>query len=289
MIITRLKGGLGNQMFQYALGRRLALKNNDVLKLDTSAFNEVQAGETPRSYELSAFAIKGEVATVEEIKKSRYPLGIFSKLMEITEQKILRRHHTRFEPHILSKTGTIYLNGYWQSPRYFEEIRDTLLKDFTLAKPLSKEAEAFGAKIRSKNAASLHVRRGDYIANTKVRDLYGPCTIPYFERSIREMEMGAGDVSWFVFSDDIKWAKDSLPLPASAVYIAGKALTAAEELHLMSLCKHNVIANSTFSFWGAWLNINPNKVVIAPRPWFDYAPTFNDDIIPDTWTQIPKN
>lgn len=260
MRAIHLKGGQGNQMFQYAYAR--AKGQNGPVVLNTYDLEHPAHGDTPRVYALGAFTL----ASVELICKPRHPL-------ERMFEKVMRRLKRDW--------------GYWQSPKYFEHIREMLLKDFSLARPLSPAATTYRGQL-SENAVSLHVRRGDYVSNPKVQKMYGACSLSYYERAIAKINERVATLQWFVFSDDIAWVKENLSLPASTVFVQGTDLSAAEELWLMSRCRHNVIANSSFSWWAAWLNQNPDKMVVAPEPWFDYAPAFTRDIIPDTWIKIPK-
>ncbi len=288
MIILNLKGGTGNQLFQYALGRYLALKNNDVLKLDVSGLARANTvGDIYRPFALESFNIEKLIATPEEIKKLKYPFGIFSKAWRFLRFKLSRDKNTLFNPKVLNLTGDIYLDGYWQSPLYFMTIRDSLLKELTLTKPFSEAGVTFAEQIKNTNAVALHVRRGDYIKNPQVQHEFGPCTLDYYNSAMTEIEKTMVSPTYFVFSDDLSWVKENLPLGDKAVFVKGKDMTDVEDLILMSMCQHNIIANSSFSWWSAWLNQNPAKIVIAPTPWFETQP-YDKNLIPPTWIQLPK-
>jgi hypothetical protein len=289
MIIVNLKGGTGNQLFQYALGRHLALKNNAVLKLDVGGLDRANiVGDIYRPFQLEQFAIAAKVATPEEVKSLKYPYGIFSKAWRFISFKLSRDKNTSFHPHVLNKTGDFYLDGFWQSPRYFETIRETLLQELTLRAPLSETAANFAHQIKNTpNAVSLHVRRGDYTKNELVQKQFGSCSPTYYQEAISKIKQVVARPTFFVFSDDIPWVKANLALPEETVYVHGEGMRDTEELMLMSACAHNIIANSSFSWWGAWLNQNPDKVVVAPTPWFETAP-FDKNLIPSSWTQLPK-
>ncbi|MDB5245586.1 MAG: glycosyl transferase family 11, partial [Parcubacteria group bacterium] len=167
--------------------------------------------------------------------------------------------------------------------------RATLLEDFTLASPLSHSAQSMIARMQGAGASvSVHIRRGDYVANQKVAASYGPCTEAYYNRAAKEIVERTGSPTWFVFSDDIDWVKDTLTFPGTVIYVSGEAANDQEELLLMAACAHNVIANSSFSWWGAWLNQNPEKIVVAPSPWFDTRQKDHKDLLPSSWTLIPK-
>lgn len=289
MIITALKGGLGNQMFQYALGRTLSLKNDDTLKLDTTGLSRAnEVGDIYRPFALDAFNLHATVATPEESLRLKYPKGVLSKAWRKFEFKVLRKQHVGFESSMLTKHGDLYLDGYWQSPKYFESIRSTLLEDFTLRAPMSSSAESMARRMRASPSVSVHIRRGDYVANPKVAASYGPCTEAYYKRAAAEITKHVAHPTWFVFSDDIDWVKENLDFPGTVIYVSGEAANDQEELLLMAACSHNVIANSSFSWWGAWLNQNPDKMVVAPSPWFDTRQKDHADILPSSWTHIPK-
>ena len=288
MIIINLKGGTGNQLFQYALGRHLALKNNDALKLDIDGLARANAvGDIYRPFCLSSLNTNKEIATAEEIKRLKYPYGLISKAWRWFNFKILKRHNIYFDAKVLNWKGDIYLDGYWQSPKYFEAIRELLLTELSLTVPLSPEADYFSQLISKNRAVSLHVRRGDYIKNPRVAAEFGPCSISYYKNAMAEVEKNIPSPTYFVFSDDIEWVKQNLPLDDKEIFVKGENITDIEELILMSKCQHNIIANSSFSWWGAWLNQNQNKIVIAPTPWFDKLP-YDQELIPPSWIQLPK-
>lgn len=289
MIIVNLKGGLGNQMFQYALGRALTLKNNDILKLDTGSLSQAkELGNIYRPFDLDAFTILKDVAYTEEITQLKYPYGFVSKVVRLFKRKILRQTSVVFNQKIASLTGSHYLDGYWQSPKYFESIRPTLLTDFTLRDPLSTSAQDLLNQIKNTNSVSLHVRRGDYVQNPRVLRENGVCSVGYYEKAVTEIEKTHHGVTYFVFSDDINWIKSNIALPnKTVVFVEDATLSAPQELYLMSQCQHNIIANSSFSWWAAWLNQHEDKVVIAPTPWFDTI-SYDPNLIPDSWIQLPK-
>ncbi len=288
MIIVNLKGGLGNQMFQYAFGRTLSLKNNTVLKLDTSTLvRATEIGNIPRSFDISNFNLNAELANKLEVENIRYPFGLISKVQDLIKKKLLRQFNIVFDKNKLELKDNQYLDGFWQSPKYFEAIRDVLINDFTLKAPLSTEAFAVAQAITKANSISIHIRRGDYINNQRVLNEYGICSIDYYKNALELINQKTSSPTYFVFSDDIKWAKANLPLPQDTVFIKDSNISTAEELVLMSKCQHNIIANSSFSWWAAWLNQNPQKIVIAPTPWFDKV-KYDKNLIPSTWIQLAK-
>ena len=310
MIITKLNGGIGNQMFQYACGRALALRTGDALKLDISDFapHRHNGIDTPREYSLSHFNIQGDIADEEEATTARFPHGIFSKYTEVFRKKVLRQFNVGFNPRILRAKikqagagGVTYLDGFWQSENYFAEYVDTIRRDFTLKKPFSprarKLAEAITAKSEGGPAVSVHIRRGDVARQGTKNPYYGVAAPEYYSRALRYSAetLAARDIKHFrvfVFSDDIEWTKKNIAIPYPTTYVSENAVTDDstipdyEELLLMSLCDHNIIANSSFGWWGAWLNKNPDKIIVAPREWSTRNKKWHTDTVPTSWTRI---
>jgi len=287
MIITNIKAGLGNQLFQYALGRKLALKNNETLKLDISGYPK----QTLRKYGLSVFNIEENIADDQEVKRLKYPLGILSMVWRRFSFKILRRHHVGWEPNTLKsleKKKNFYLDGFWQSYKYFDDVADTIRRDFTLKEPLEKISPELNEKIKGTNSISLHIRRSDYL-NPKVQKQFGSCSLNYYAQAIKIISGKIPDPVFFVFSDDPTWVKENLKLEFPMVAVSDYQLKDFQEMTAMSLCKHNIIANSSFSWWGAWMNANPDKIVISPDKWFNDGSLNIDDLIPASWTRIPRD
>ncbi len=275
MIIIRLKGGLGNQMFEYAAGRALALKTNSRLLLDATFLNDRTPRRhfTFRSYELGVFDIAPEFTLLSRISFAvRIPLlwptlSVFSMLAEEVGRIFGRK--------------TIYLENYSQSEKYFSEYAEVIRKDFTFSNPLSAEAEQIAAEIASTESVALHVRRGDYVTDPKTAAYHGFVGAgDYYARAVTVIEEKVRDPHLFVFSDDIAWCRENLKIAHPTTYVA----TGVHDLHLMSLCKHNIIANSSFSWWAAWLNKNPDKIVIAPEEWSLGGKS--DDVLPKNWVRL---
>lgn len=286
MITVGLKGGLGNQLFQYALGRRLSLDHQCPLMIDARALNL----DPLRNYALNEFQISQPLA-----KALTYPLhGMGSRLNALYKAISLTKTPTiiheksfAFDPQILECADGAYLNGYWQSERYFLPIRQTLLTDLQLAAPLNTEQAELAKKIQACNAISLHIRRGDYLTDAKTHSYHGLCDLDWYARATHAITKDVSNPHFFIFSDDYEWATKNLRLSHPTHFIApqvdGKE---AIDMHLMSLCKHNIIANSSFSWWGAWLNQHPQKKVVAPANWFANAPHDTRDLIPATWLRL---
>ena len=267
MIVTRLTGGLGSQMYQYSIGRCLAHKLNTELKLDTTTGYVHHA-----FYRLDDFNAIENFATPEEIKS----------LKNITE---LRENEGKFLSEILDAEDNTYLTGFWQNEEYFSEIRDILLKDFTLKRPLNKNSAAWKEKIlASKCAVAVHVRHGDYLTYFN-KNYLGVLPINYYRACVNELKKNYSDITLFIFSDDIEWCKENFKFGLPMEFVTGCEKD-YEEMHLMSICHHNINANSNFSWWGAWLNQNPDKKVFMPNPRLVRAFP-NDSLAPKNWIQIP--
>jgi hypothetical protein len=289
MIILNLKGGLGNQMFEYSLGRQLSIKNNCPLKFDVSGF----PFDHQRDYSLSYFNINNEIATTDEIKKFKYPYGLGSKIWRKFKFKILRIHNIGYEPQNIPSGDNFYLDGYWQSFKYFENIRDILIKDFSLKISLEETHPELLEKVSSVNSVSLAVRRTDYLLPENLKGL-GICSANYYQKALKFIEEKVDNPEFFVICDDLDWVKNNINFGNHQVtYISdlrqNNSIQDYQELILMSKCQHNIIANSSFSWWPAWLNANPNKLVIAPDKWFNNGTVKIDDIIPVSWIKLPRD
>jgi len=291
MIVARLIGGLGNQMFQYAAARGLAINNNTSLKLDLSWFTAPDS----RKYLLDNFNIKAEIATKEEIQTftgkhdspSRKTLWLLSR--PLCDKKVFREPCFDFCGKFFKQKQQTYLKGNWQSPLYFRHIEHLLREEFTAGKPLSPSNQTFASEIRSRNAVSLHIRRGDYITNEQAQKYHGNLGMDYYMHAVELISSRTANPHFFVFSDDIDWARENIVLDYPTTFIkGGNETNCHEEMHLMSICKHNITANSTFSWWGAWLNNNADKMVIAPKNWFAEKQTNKQtmDLIPHKWLRI---
>ncbi|MGC9366458.1 MAG: alpha-1,2-fucosyltransferase [bacterium] len=293
MIIIRLMGGLGNQMFQYSLGKNLSIKNNTVLKIDKSWFD--QESNQFRKYELDIFAISAASASPQEISTLKYKRGIRGRLKKITDRYCpyyrrswVKQQGMYFDLNILKAGDNSYIDGYWQSEKYFKEIKNELLEEFKLTGELDEANRQMLDKIFKVNSAGIHIRRGDYVKNKKTNEFHGTCSIDYYNEAVRIINNEISQVHWFVFSDEINWAKINLKLPGETTFVDINNDKNYGDLILMSKCKHQIIANSSFSWWAAWLNNYKQKIVIAPRKWFNLEPeNFKiEDLIPDSWKKI---
>lgn len=280
MIVVKLKGGLGNQMFQYAFGRSLALRRGVVLRLDINQFENAVPGETPRTFKLDRFNIQAEIVSGVKDKKE-----IVWRLINKLGQLMCKDFHLRFHP-IFLKIKFDYFIGFFQSFKYFMDSADELRRDFKLKEPLSTEAAAVLKQIRTGQSVSIHIRRGDYVSNQINYKGFGVCSLDYYQGAISMIKEKMAEPHFFIFSDDIEWTKKNLKIDGPAVYISSYNFEETVELKLMSQCKHNIIANSSFSWWGAWLNENPQKIVIAPQKWTNISKFDTIDLIPIEWIKL---
>ena len=287
MIISRLIGGLGNQMFQYAVGRSLAIANSCELKLDVSGFENYTLHN---GYELDIFNIKAGIANSKEVsrlvsKQSRLMRFVFRKLKIKKSTHFLEKSFT-FDHNFFDAKPPVYLDGYWQSYKYFESIEPQLKQEFSLKNSISRLNLDISEQISSVNAVSVHIRRGDYVSNKHTNSVHGLCSLDYYRAAIQTITERVENPFFFIFSDDIAWIKDNLTTNSDTVYVdhnSGKQ--SYNDMYLMSLCQHHIIANSSFSWWGAWLGTNVKKIVIAPKQWFTND-TVTDDLIPKSWLRL---
>jgi hypothetical protein len=268
MVITRLIGGLGNQCFQYALGRHLAEIHHSELKIDISEFETYKL----HAYSLSSYNIIENFATSEDIARLKH----------------VREKHLHFDPEVLHLPDGIYLHGYWPSEKYFTSIADIMHRELTVKLHLSGRDNEIADQITSCDSVSVHIRRGDYLPNTYSEQLLETSSLEYYLCSVEHIIANVNKPHIFVFTDDKAWARENFNLPYPITFVDHNGPDKNhEDLRLMSLCKHNIIANSTFSWWGAWLNNNPDKIVCAPNKWFtDKAKSSSKDLIPDSWVKI---
>jgi hypothetical protein len=297
MVIIKLCGGLGNQMFQYAVGRAITYRYDMKLKLDISAYRN----DPIRTYRLKYLNIIENFATKEDIKSlipgkkqiTRWIAYQYKKRFYPFYRRpiiIERGNSTLFDPEILKIKNSTYLIGYWQSEKYFVDIAEIIRKEFSLRNKMNEHNEKIYNEILSENGISLHIRRGDYATNPEALKNHGILALDYYYNAMRIIEEKVKNPIIYVFSDDITWVKNNLKinLPLRFMDHKGSELD-YEVLHLISACKHHIIANSSFSWWGAWLSIYPSKIVIVPEQWFsikEMERRRDMDIIPDNWIKL---
>jgi hypothetical protein len=295
MITVKLMGGLGNQMFQYALGRQLATLRQTNLCLDLSSYVDLVPGDTPRHYEMDIFNIQASLDGSYHPYRGQNSTKPFGKQLGAAlaalggkkRQPLVREHGFPFQSQVLDAPDGSYLIGYWHTEKYFKDIRNQLVKDFSIKKPPNKANRDMAAKIAKVPAVSLHVRRGDYITNANANRFHGLAPMDYYNAAVKLMAEKVKDPHFFVFSDDPKWTQENIKIGKHTTYVThNDANTGYEDMRLMTGCRHHIIANSSFSWWGAWLNPRADKVVIAPERWFADPDTDTRDIYAEGWLKL---
>lgn len=293
MIIVKLMGGLGNQMFQYAFGRGVSLTKQVELKLDLSWFENLPSKDTIRVYELDTFNINPIFATADEINKIK---GIYRVIPRRVCNFVSKIGISFGNSHFIEKEykydsnvfqNNTYFEGFWQSYRYFDAFKDKIMTELTCKLPLEGKNRESSVKIQSCEAVSLHIRRGDYVSNTHASNFHGVSPLDYYYKAIDFISKQVEEPSFFIFSDDIAWVKENLKTEYPTTFVDHNNVKQGfEDMRLMSLCKHNIIANSTFSWWGAYLNRYEKKNVIAPKKWFNDPSIDTSDLIPSEWIRL---
>lgn len=302
MIITKLKGGLGNQMFQYAAGRALAAYYQTLLCIDDSFYKNKRIFETNRFYELDSFDIYANSSllpldTYSKALKFHLPNLLIMRINSLIKggmnkrkiylHKKVREKFFHFDEDFNNYGEYVVLDGYWQSEKYFKNFRNAILQEFSLRQELKDFPIELTNLIAQDNTVSLHFRFGDYLRDNKTKKIHGVLDISYYKRAIELIRKKVKNPEFLVFTDEVDWFTSNLDLNINYKIISGKFnLNNAQEMIAMSQCKHNVIANSSFSWWGAWLNKNPDKIVIAPQKWFNYSKINTKDLIPNEWILI---
>ena len=286
-MIIRLEGGLGNQLFQYAAGRTIALATGRDLLLDTAAYR----ADPLRSYQLDHFAIaarplrRGDVPLFR-LRRSR--LGAIvprRSRVEIVREAFPARVPIWPEAPV-DDAGTPYLIGYWQSERYFAAIADTIRREVRVnAAPEGANARLLD-EIAAGDAVAIHVRRGDYVSNPAATAYHGLCGLDYYQGAIRRLAGTVPQPHFFVFSDDLDWVRANLDTGHPTTWVGHNTDTPWEDLRLMAACRHFIVANSSFSWWGAWLGAWPGKQVIAPARWVRADHGGEGEIVPAGWLRM---
>lgn len=286
MIVTRLIGGLGNQMFQYAAGRALAQRLGVEIRIDRRGFADYQT----HAFGLQHFAANPRDASPKDLPRMQRE-SRFNRLLRRFGGGAIRvfgEPSFHFTPDVLTLPDGTYLDGYWQSEQYFVDVEQTIREDFRILTPPSAENLVWLDKINSVRSVSLHVRRGDYVNSPSASAVHGACDLDYYRRGVEEVAKRAGnDIELFVFSDDPDWAAEKLRLQYPTHFVRhNNADTNYEDLRLMSACQHHVIANSTFSWWGAWLDPRLDSIVVAPQQWFRSDKLDARDLVPARWVRV---
>lgn len=288
MKIVKFHGGLGNQMFQYCFYEKLFLENKDVVA-DLSFFKKVKAHNGFELEKIFKIELKEIDEKTEEFIYSKKRIlklkkSIFKKIKKF---KIYTFADTVYDSKIMKDSSEIiFYDGYWQSEKYFDDIKKLIYKKFSFPEIVDLKNKVISEKIKLENSVSIHARRGDYVGHPQ---LDGLASIEYYKKAIEYIRLKVKNPKFFIFSNDLKWCEDNLPLSKDELQLVDGNFgeNSYRDMQLMSLCKHNIIPNSSFSWWGAWLNKNPDKIVIAPERWFSEESQFSyDDIVPKSWIKL---
>lgn len=294
MIIVRLDGGLGNQMFQYAIGRAVALRHGTTLRFDLQAV----AADTKRAYGLPVWRIAGDPASRLDVLRMRALNKVSRSLRPSApyyRHPVIFERDFSFDRNLLEAKRDCWLFGYWQSEKYFDAVAGQVRADFTPASELSITSRAVEREILASGNSSvfLHIRRGDYASDPHTLQTHGSCSVGYYLRAADLIAQQVPDPRFFAFSDEPEWVRDNLRLPYRTTIVGHNKQSDAfhvgsehEDLWLMSRCRHAVLANSSFSWWGAWLNSERERIVIAPRRWFGTLEHDTHDLIPAGWIRM---
>lgn len=299
-LTVHLMGGLGNQLFQYAFGRRLALVNGANLWLDAKGYQERPAPSQNtnwRACELGDFNIQAKIAYSTDVadksvmrRRIHKVLRLGSRLVEKRKPYYDRgeiveptRNAFRFDPAVANRkfTGSLSIRGFWQSERYFRDIESILRKDLSWRVEPPSTARDLAAELRASSSVAVHVRHGDNAAPTAA---LGVLPHGYYDTAMRAISEEISKPAFFVFSDDITWARRFLGTGPQLVYLSdGNSGRGSTDLFLMASCRHHITANSTFSWWGAWLGKKEGQIVYAPRRYYQNLDRPNPDLYPQGW------
>ena len=293
-VLVRLAGGLGNQMFQYAAGRAVALVTGRRLLLDPSG---IPRGPSDRRYELGSFRIAGEPVSplvrtlVRAQVGARVPPAVRAVVRAVSPSRwiFLGDEDRVCDERLFSIPGDLVLEGHWQSAAYAERsprIAEQLRHDFALRQPLPDRLAAVAAEMAAGESVCVHVRRGDYVHDPRIAAVHGVLGPDFFVAAADHVAARIAAPTFFVFSENLAWARDHLQLPGPTRFVAdAHGLPPAVEQRLMASCRHFIIANSTFSWWAAWLGESPHRLVVAPRRWFGDRPA-PAGLLPAAWTVL---
>ncbi len=283
MIIIKLQGGLGNQLFQYAFAKALSKQLNVDFALDDSFYSQNITNYSQngiRTNQLSIFDINYSVSNKKN-QDWNWLLKTLSRSVGL--KSYIAEPRFEFTDIAVQVKGDVFLDGYWQSERYFSMIQSAIKHDFsTFKEPISQAALPILAQIKTTNSVCIHVRRSDYLTNPR----YVVLGLDYYQKAIEWLFDLFTDLHFFVFSDDINWCKANFEGTANFQFVSdNQRFTLRDEFEMMQNCQHHITANSTLSWWAAWLNNNHAKVVICPQKWF-FGRTSTEDLLPKTWIQL---
>lgn len=296
MIIIKIFGGLGNQMFQYAFGKALSLKYNRELVIDKSYFEKenhpFDLHPTYYPYKLGLYNMDCEFVSRNISKYTRFikQKRMYYLANPLMSLPIIRKHipeyfcKRNFNFNKLEKTKNAYLEGFWQKYELLDEFKAIIRNELTLPNNLIKNRKLLN-QVKTSNSVAVHFRLGDYVSNPKFAAVFVQCSLNYYKKAMDYLNEKLNAPTFFIFSDTINSVKVNLKTDSDLVFIDNEDAD-HEHLYIMSQCKHNIIANSSFSWWGAWLNDNPEKIVIAPEKWFKDEKRLHEIYYPNEWKEM---
>ncbi len=292
MIYVNIRGGLGNQIAQYIAARNLAIRLNTGVCLDISFYKNIDSQTTQRDFLLNGFNIQAEFmsdALAGKVRRSRTFLNKVINHFSKDKIIVINEDDANAQAIFQNPIDNIYLRGYWHRHEYFSKVKQDIIGDFNLSYELGDEQSKLLKMVSKSNSVSIHIRRGDYL-NLLNKSRYGACDEYYYSEAMKHIEKETEDPTYFIFSDDVAWCRENISSQNKIKYVSlGEGSHTTFEIFLMSRCRHNIIANSSFSLYGAMLNINENNIVIAPTPWFNVEKEAEEQRLGKDWVRLKRN
>ncbi|MBO0951850.1 alpha-1,2-fucosyltransferase [Fibrella forsythiae] len=281
MIVSSITSGLGNQLFQYAFGRALSLYHSVPLKTDLYWFQHEQ-NTSHRKYGLTHFNIQAPEATWQELDTYIFADTKWHRLTRPYYKRIrIEERSNKYDANVWKFPKHTYVLGFWQAWRYFADYHAPIREEFQIITPPSDQAARYLDQMSRGTSVSVHIRRGDYLTNPTFNTL----TPEYYQRAISYLQERYESLNWFVFSDDMPWVQENITLPESTTLVKG--LSDIDDFRLMNAARHSIIANSTFSWWAAWLKETGDHVIVAPQTPFTHEWLWSgDDLFPPHFVRL---
>lgn len=289
MFYIGLRGGLGNQLFQYAFALSASKQQGIPFAFDLHYYEHQPKKDTPREYLLHHFNIEAPIATATDTSRFHNTFATYARKIR---RRFVPQHDYVYNPKQLRVSHNQYLEGFWQSEKYFSSYASLLSTQITLKEPLTPSADAIAQAIQHHKEQGiitvlLHIRRGDYVTNPSASAFHGAQTTEYYAQALTHIEsLISTPFHIYITTDDITWTKEHIHTSHPVTYISNPLIPDYQEFMLMSACDHFIISNSSFSWWPAWLGSHPKKIVIAPKSWVKDPSVPTPDIIPDSWITI---
>ncbi len=289
MKYIQIKAGLGNQLFQYAFGRALSIEQKTPLALDISWYSNISPKDTPRTFVLDKYKIQAHIATPNEVTKFYSPLRRY--LRKISRRLVYKKDHI-FHPQQL-RTKSSFMEGHWTNEKYFKKHADIIRSDIKLKESFTPVSQALLEQMKEYKDTglipiSVHIRRGDCVTNSHAASYQGTVDTSYYDIAYAHLssKMDKDKFVFYISSDDIAWVEEHILLDKQRIFVSRPEIPDYEEILIMSSCEHHIIGNSSYSWWGAWLNPNPDKIVIAPKEWLKDKTFDTSDVCPKEWVRI---